>query len=180
MRFAGPGVSSLGVAARSRRRFLGWVSLGVIAGATGVAALRATGYSLPEEVSARLKVLSPWQYIVLRAIGDRLVFPGEVNVADFADGYLVGMVEKDRTDLLKLIAVIEHGAPLSSGYIRRFSDLDARAQDEVLKGVNESSIALLRAGFEALKAIAFMAYYRLPESWPALGYPGPVAPRSLQ
>lgn len=170
----------MAVTVRSRRRFLGWLSLGLVAAATGVAVLRATGYEMPADVRRRLKVLSPWEYVVLRAIGDRLVAPGEVNVADFADSYLEDMAASDRADLLKMVAVVEHGAPLAAGYIHRFSALSSAEQDAVLTSLNGSSLPLVRAGFEALKAIAFMAYYRLPASWPALGYPGPVAPRSLQ
>lgn len=163
----------------SRRRFAGAVLLGTTAVAAGVATLRATGYSVPDDVKGRLRVLSPWQYVVMKAVGARIIAPAMTNVADFADGYLQDLAEADRGDLMNLLALIEHGAPLSVGHLRRFSELPAPAQDEVLRSVNESSLPLLRAGFEALKAIAFMAHYRLPEAWPALGYPGPIVPRSV-
>ena len=65
-------------------------------------------------------------------------------------------------------------APLGAGHLSRFTELSADAQDAVLSGLEASDIELLRAGFQALKALAMMALYRLPKSWPAIGYDGPV------
>ncbi len=40
--------------------------------------------------------------------------------------------------------------------------------------LQQSKVDLLRAGFQALKALAMMAYYKQPPSWKAIGYAGPV------
>lgn len=157
-----------------RRGFLRVAGVAAAAGAAGIAALRATGYRVPADVRARLRVLEPWQWVVVGALGDRLLDPERADVADFVDGYLVDLAAQDRADLIKLIAVVEHVAPLSVGEVRRFSSLDPAAQDRVLTSLEQSPVGLLRGGFQALKAMAMMALYRQPESWAALGYGGPV------
>jgi hypothetical protein len=155
-----------------RRRFLIWSGLGAVAG--GLALVRARGYHVPAEVAARLKVLSPWQYRVLEAVGARVLDPEHADVAGFADGYLEDLADADRTDLLRLLAVVEHALPMRLGHLSRFTELSPTAQDEVLSWLELAPIPLLRGGFAALKALAMMAYYRLEASWPAIGYSGPV------
>jgi hypothetical protein len=157
-----------------RRRFLAWVGAGAALGGATVAVVRSRGYHLTRELADKLVVLSPWQYIVLEAIGARLVAPESADVAAFADGYLADLAESDRRDVLRLIGYVEHVAPLGLGLFRRFTALGEGDQDRVLASLEQSRIDLLRAGFQALKAMAMMAYYRKPESWPALGYGGPV------
>ena len=158
----------------SRRRFLGWIAAGAVVGGASIAALRSTGYSIPREIAQKLVVLSPWQYVVIDAFGRRMLDPESADVAAFADGYFVGLADADRRDLLAFVAYVEHLAPLAAGHTKRFSSLGPDAQDEVLESLEQSSIDLLRGGFQALKAVAMMAYYRRPASWPALGYGGPV------
>jgi hypothetical protein len=151
---------------------LALVGAGTVAGGTGIALLRAGGYSVPSGV--KLEVLAPWQYVVFSAFGARILDPESAPVAEWADQYLVDMPDADRTDLLRLLGVVEHVMPLVKGYFRRFSALDAAAQDDVLGALEQSPVGLLRGGFQALKALSLMALYRRPESWPALGYDGPV------
>lgn len=165
---------------RSRRRFLGWAGLGTLGLAAAIGAVRSTGYELHPETLARLRVLSAWQYVVMHAIGRRMLEPETADVAAFADEYLSGLPELERTELVKLIAFIEHVAPLWHGHLRRFTDLDDDEQDAVLETLEHSAIAQLRAGFAAIKAMSMMAYYRLPRAWEAIGYRGPVSPRSLK
>lgn len=158
----------------SRRRFLGWIALGAVAGGAGIAAVRSSGYRLAPEVARRLVVLSPWHYLVIEAFGARVLDPERAPVADFADGYLVDLAANDRRDLLAFVAYVEHLAPLALGHTRRFTLLSEADQDRVLESLEQSSIDLLRGGFQALKSLCLMAHYRRPESWPALGYGGPV------
>jgi hypothetical protein len=158
----------------SRRRFVGWLAAGIVAGGTALAVLRTRGYELADAISGELVVLAPWQYLVLSAFGRRVLTPEAADVAGFADEYLVGLADADRRDLLAFVAYLEHAAPLAIGRLGRFSSLTEEQQDEVLASIEESGIGLLRGGFQALKALAMMAYYRKPESWAALGYEGPV------
>ncbi len=157
-----------------RRRFLGWAAAGAVAGGVGIALVRASGYSVSREVAAKLEVLRPWQFVVIEAIGARVIFPEKAEVGLFADSYFVGLPEADRSDLTSLLAYVEHVAPLGHGFAHRFSALDPARQDRVLAALEEHPIGLLRGGFQALKAIAMMALYRRDGSWKALGYGGPV------
>ncbi|MCB9578235.1 MAG: hypothetical protein H6717_14515 [Polyangiaceae bacterium] len=155
-----------------RRRFIALVGAGAVVGGTGIALVRAGGYSVPDHV--KLQVLAPWQYVVLSAFGARVLAPEGAPVAEWADEYLVDMADADRTDLLRLLGVVEHVMPLVKGYFRRFSALSSREQDDVLAALEQSPVGLLRGGFQALKALSMMALYRRPESWAAIGYDGPV------
>jgi hypothetical protein len=158
----------------SRRRFVGWIAAGVVAGGAALAFVRTRGYDLADAISGQLQVLAPWQYLVLSAFGRRVLAPEVADVARFADEYLVGLAAADRRDLLAFVAYLEHAAPLAIGHLSRFTELDGERQDAVLASVEQSGIGLMRGGFQALKALAMMAYYRKPESWPALEYGGPV------
>jgi hypothetical protein len=116
----------------------------------------------------------PWQYAVVSAVGRRIVSPIDIDVAPFADRYAADLPSPEREDLLKFIWVVEHGAPLLSGFWSRFTSLAPADQDQVLADLEVSDMELLRAGFQALKAVCFLAHYRMPQSWPAIGYAGPV------
>lgn len=157
-----------------RRRFIGWVTAGVVAGGIGLGVIRSSGYHVPADVAKRLKTLSPWQYVVIDAFGARVLAPERARVAGFADGYMVDLAVEDRDNLLRFVAYLEHIAPLAAGHISRFSSLGPAQQDDVLRSLEQSSVDLLRAGFQALKALSMMAYYKQPASWKAIGYTGPV------
>ena len=166
-----------------RRKWLGSLLIGGTLAALGgaVALLRTAGYeTLP--LSVALRVLTPWQYAVVRAVARRMVAadraegvpsPDEVGVAEFVDGYLVEMRPALRRDVFRLLRYIEQLAPLGSGYKNRFTELSPNEQDEVLLGLEASRFDELRAGFQAMKGLVVMGYYRDPRTFPILGYGGP-------
>lgn len=158
----------------SRRRLMIGAALTGAAALGGVWGLRSSGYSLPAELAGELRVLSPAQFVVVNAVGRRILAPVDHDVGRFVDGYLTGMNRADQRDVLLLIGFVEQLAPLLEGYARRFTALKAAEQDEVLAALESNPSAQLRAGFQALKSLALMDYYRRPESWAALGYDGPV------
>jgi hypothetical protein len=166
--------ATLGRVSSSRRRFLGWVAAGAVTGGVGVAAIRASGYRVPGDVGAKLVTFSAWQYVVMDAVGRRVIAPESADVGLFADSYFAGLADSDRADLVGLLAYIEHVAPLAQGFASRFSSLDGARQDRVLVALERSPVGLVRGGFQAVKAIAMMACYRRDESFLALGYSGPV------
>jgi hypothetical protein len=94
-------------------------------------------------------------------------------VAGFVDGYIAGAPAAMRRDFGRLLACIEHLAPLAVGFGSRFSRLDAEAQDRVLASLEASSNDLLCAGFDGIKSLVFMGYYRDPRTWSIAGYEGP-------
>ncbi|MEB2321643.1 MAG: hypothetical protein OZ921_03945 [Sorangiineae bacterium] len=157
-----------------RRRVLGYFAGGLAAGAGGLTWLRVSGYQVPADVAERLAVLAPWQYVVVEAFGRRVLAPRPIGIGSYTDEYLRGLAATDLRDVGRFIAYLEHLAPVVAGYARRFTALAPEAQDRVLGSLEESRIELLRAGFQALKAMAMMAYWRRSESWAEIGYGGPV------
>ena len=166
-----------------RRKWLGSLLIGGTLAAVGgaVALLRTTGYeTLPG--AAPLRVLAAWQYAVVRAAARRIVAadraegvpsPDEVGVAEFVDGYLVEMRPSMRRDVFHLLRYIEQLAPIGSGFRRRFTELSPSEQDEVLIALEASRFDQLRAGFQAMKSLVMMGYYRDPRTFPILDYAGP-------
>jgi Gluconate 2-dehydrogenase subunit 3 len=158
------------------------VALGVL-GVAGsiVAVVRTRGYALDGEVRARLLALEPWQYIVVQQLARRVcaadqpgvVTPDETDVAGFVDGYVAKMPARMARDLGRFLGVIEQLAPAGIGKASRFTRLDEADQDRVLASLAKHSSELLRGGFEGVKALLFMGYYRDARTWGILGYEGP-------
>lgn len=79
------------------------------------------------------------------------------------------------------------GRPLSAalltGRLRRFADLPLEAREKILQRMSVSPVPPLRQAFQAVKRLAHSLYFSaLNDSgenpnWPAIGYPGPDAPR---
>jgi hypothetical protein len=158
----------------------------LVLGGVAVAAIRTRGYVLP--IGRKLVALSPWQFVVVQhaarriAAADRPNDPAipsadDVDVAGFVDGWLAKMHEFVRRDLGRFLAYAEHIAPLRVGFASRFTRLRAAEQDTVLSALEASSSPLLRAGFDGLKSLVFMGYYRDARTWAILGYDGPLVGR---
>jgi hypothetical protein len=172
----------------TRRRVLASVGAGLLVASTTVALVRTRGYDVPPDKAARLRVLSPWQYVVLSAVARRIAAPDvedgsvptadDVDVAAFLDGYLLNIPPQMRRDLLRLLAFVEHLAPLACKLGSRFTRLSPVDQDRVLAKLESSSEGLLRGGFEGLKSMVFMGYYRDARTWKIPGYAGPFVSKS--
>ena len=168
----------------SRRKWLGSALVGGTLAALGgvVALFRTAGYEGLPRTAAQLRVLAPWQYVVVRTVARRMVAadraegvlsPDEVGVAEFVDGYLVEMRPRLRRDLFRMLRYLEQLAPLGSGFAGRFTDLEPKEQDEVLLALEASRFDQLRAGFQAIKSLVMMGYYRDARTFAILGYGGP-------
>jgi hypothetical protein len=160
-------------------------------GAAGglLALVRTRGYHVPSERSDRLLALSSWELVVVEHAARRIAArddesasgppsADDVDVAGFVDGYLARMAAPRRRDVRRLLAYLEHIAPIRAGNVDRFSRLAPAAQDRVLGTLESSSSDLLREGFAGLKALVFMGYYRDPRTWRVLGYAGPLVGRA--
>jgi hypothetical protein len=173
-----------------RRRFLkGAIAVGTLV-ATGsvVAFFRTRGYVIPEERKRTLEALSPWQFVFVSAVARRIAAPDrpgdasipttdDVDVAGFIDTYVARMPAALRRDLLRFFAYVEHMAPLGVGFSSRFTRLGRDDQDRVLASIEASASDLLRGGFDGLKSLVFMGYYRDARTWTILGYDGPLVGR---
>ncbi len=153
------------------------LALGGMAGA-----VRTRGYGLPP--GQHLVTMSPWQFVVVQHAARRIAAPDrlddasiptadELDVATFVDGWLARMRPDVRRDFGRFLAYIEHVAPLRAGLASRFTKLAALEQDRVLAATEASSSDLLRAGFDGLKSLVLMGYYRDARAWGIVGYDGP-------
>jgi hypothetical protein len=157
------------------------IASGAIAALGGAVALvRSRGYA----GGPALASLEPWQYAVVQHLARRVcaadapdvVTPDEADVAGFVDGYVATMPSKLRRDLMRFLLFVEQLAPIGAGMATRYTRLAPEEQDRVLASLEASTSDLLRGGFDAVKALLFMGYYRDPRTWSILGYEGPLVP----
>jgi hypothetical protein len=176
-----------------RRLIKAAVAGALLLGAGAAAVVRTRGYAVPAGRS--LVWMSPWQFVVFQHAARRIAAPDrapsplaggadasipsadDMDVAGFADGWIARMPAAVRRDLGRFLAYLEHVAPVGSGCASRFTRLPPADQDRVLAGVEASSNDQLRAGFEGLKSLVFMGYYRDARTWRVIGYDGPIQGR---
>jgi len=172
-----------------RRRVLELGAAVLVLGGAAVAVVRTRGYSVPP--GRTLVALSAWQLAVVEHAARRIVAPDRpgdptiptadaVDVAGFLDAWLSRMAPRVQRDLGRFLAYVEHLAPVACGMTSRFTRLSPEDQDRTLAGIESSSSDLLRAGFEGLKSLVFMGYYRDPRTWGIVGYDGPLVGRPAQ
>jgi hypothetical protein len=157
-------------------------ALGALGSAVGV--VRGGGYDVRGEVRAKLRGLDPGQYVLVQHLARRVcapdapgvLTPDEADVAGFVDGYVATMPTRMRRDLGRFFTLIEQLAPAGIGLWSRFTRLTPAEQDRVLESLERHSVELLRGGFEGLKALLFMGYWRDERTWSLLDYDGPTVP----
>lgn len=153
----------------TRRALLG-AALALAAGA--VAVVRSRGYD------------EPWERAVVRHLARRVCAPDrpdvvtadDTDVVGFVSSYMTTMPPKLRRDLVRFLRFVEQVAPLAAGFASRFTRLAPEDQDQVLASLEAHSNELLRGGFDGVKALLFMGYYRDPRTWSVIGYDGPRVP----
>lgn len=167
----------------------GAIAVATIASLGGLLVLsRSDGYAYAPRTP--LRSLSSWHAVVVEAVAARVVAPdrrgdatiptaAELDVVGFIDGYVADLPADLRRDFLRLLAFVEHLAPLRAGHTSRFSRLGPDAQDRVLLSLERSQVPLLARGFDALKACVFMGYYRHPRAWAIAEYDGPLVGRPV-
>ena len=162
-----------------RRTFLG---LGIAGGAVLCAPIRLSCYGHRELVED-LQNLSSTQGAILMSLVEAML-PPEADrrpekLADhvhFIDGYLTGMDPSDVEQLRALILLMEHLTLPLAAHPLRFTRMGEGARIRYLRGWQTSRVGLRRLGFRSLKTLIFLVYYRDPEAWEGIGYPGPIAP----
>ena len=148
-------------------------------GGVGFLALRG-GRMLPLPPEG-LRVFSPREYAVLDAVARRLVRPRagwptveEIGVALAADRIAERTEGSAQKELKQLLGLFENGLAgfVFGGWTRPFTALNGDEQDRVLAEWRDSSLAIRRTGFSALRTLVLAGYYKSPRIWPAVGYPG--------
>ena len=168
---------------------MGAVVAGLVLGGAALAFLRTRGYSV--RAGRALVALTPWQFVVVEHAARRIVAPDrpadrtiptadDIDVAGFADTWVARLPERTKRDLGRFLAYLEHVAPVAAGLTSRFTRLSPDGQDAVLASVEASHNDLLRAGFDGLRSLVFVGYYRDARTWSILRYDGPLVNRPLK
>jgi hypothetical protein len=132
-----------------------------------------------------LRVLSPRDARILGAVAERITFSGEPEMPRFGDTAALQTID---TALLQLppdvprqlsiaLLLFEYGPPLFIGKPASFTGLTPQWQDLYLDGWEQSRFHTRRIGFQAVKNLSMLGYYAQDETWPAIHYSGPWAPK---
>jgi hypothetical protein len=159
---------------------------GLVLGGSALAFVRTRGYAV--RADRQLTALSPWQFVVVEHAARRIVAPDrpadasiptadDLDVAGFVDVWVARLPERVQRDLGRFLAYVEHLAPVGAGFASRFTRLSPADQDAVLASIEASSSDLLRAGFDGLRSLVFLGYYRDARTWRIVGYDGPLVSR---
>jgi len=122
---------------------------------------------------------------ILTRIVERMVYTGEpgapavreTRALDTIDSLCRALDPTLTAPLPALVRLVEWGPVLFEGRLARFSSLDADAQDAHLAGWMRSRIGLRRTGFLALRNLALLGYWSQDQTWPLIGYQGPLLRR---
>lgn len=167
----------------SRRGFLGLLSGGAALGS--LASLRALPASAQGGATAFFAVR---EREILTQVVERMVDTGEpgapavraTRAIETIDALCAGLDPSATAPLPALLRLVEWGPVLFDHRMARFTALDPAAQDLALRGWMTSRIALRRIGFFALRNLSLLGYWSQDETWPLIGYAGPLLrePRS--
>ncbi|HEY6104886.1 MAG TPA: gluconate 2-dehydrogenase subunit 3 family protein [Anaeromyxobacteraceae bacterium] len=165
-----------------RRDFLKKGLVGGLLLAAGGGVFLATRRTRAAAGLGPLQVLTPEEATVVLAVANRLVpervgFPRpiEVGVPRKVDAVVAGLHTGTQKEIRRLLNLFEGAVAgfLFEGQLRTFTACSPWEQDDRLRGWAHSRVTLRRSGFRALKKLVTAAYYASPETWPAIGYPGP-------
>lgn len=96
---------------------------------------------------------------------------------DGIDIAVAGLSPNAQAELRQLIALLAL-PPVRFGVARVSEAWPSASPAEVrrfLDNCRASRFTLMRAAYDALHALTFASWYGNPDSWPAIGYPGPPA-----
>lgn len=122
---------------------------------------------------------------ILTAVVERMVATGEpgappvraTRTMDTIDALCAGLDPAATAPLPALVRLVEWGPLLFDHRFARFSSLDDAGKDAALRGWMTSGLALRRIGFYALRNLALLGYWSQDETWPLIGYAGPLLGR---
>jgi hypothetical protein len=168
----------------SRRGFLRLA--GASAAWAGLARLRPlaplglAGCAAPGE-----RFFAPQETEILAQVVERMVESGapgaprvrETPTLDTIDALCRSLDPELTGPLPALLRLVEYGPLLFELRPARFTALDATRQAAHLGGWMQSRFHWRRLAFQALRNLAFLGYYSQDESWPAIGYAGPLVGR---
>ena len=125
---------------------------------------------------------SPAEQEVLTQVVERMVASHEPGAPRVRDTHTVGTIDalcgsldpSVTQPLPTLLRVVDWAPFLFDLRLRRFTRLTPAEQDASLDGWMRSRFALRRMAFQALRNLSFLGYYSQEETWPLIGYAGPL------
>jgi len=119
---------------------------------------------------------------ILTRVVERLVDTGEPDAPAVGDTRTIATIDAlcagldpALTEPLPwLLWLVEWGPFVFDLSFARFTRMEPAARDASLRGWMTSRFALRRQGFAALRNLAFLGYYTQEETWPLIGYAGPL------
>jgi hypothetical protein len=123
---------------------------------------------------------------ILTQVVERMVASGEPDAPRVRDSGALATIDALCATLAPelsgplpaLLRLVEWGPPLFEMRFARFTRLTPEEQDASLRGWMQSRIGLRRTAFLALRNLAMLGWYSQAESWPGVGYAGPLLPQS--
>jgi hypothetical protein len=169
-----------------RRGFLKLGLLGAAALAVGGGAWLGTRRTRPDpSLSGPFTVLTPEEATVFAALAERLLparpgfpAPADVGLLRRIDALVALMSAPAAKELSRLVGLFENALAglVLDGQWKTFTASTPEQQDARIRAWQQSRYRLRRTGYKALKKIVYGCYYGAPETWPAIGYPGPPVP----
>jgi hypothetical protein len=125
---------------------------------------------------------------ILTQIVERMVDTGEPDAPAVRETRAVATIDAfcRRLDpeisgpLPLALRLFEYGPMLFDLSFSRFSRMSDAQKDASLEAWMTSRLALRRTAFLALRNLALLGYYTQPETWPLIGYQGPLLERSAK
>jgi len=166
--------------ATTRRGFLGLAGAGAAFAALG--GIRALPAAAARPGAPGERFFSPADTEILTQVVERMVDTGEPSAPPVRatgaiaaiDRLCAGLDPELSSPLPWLLRLVEWGPWVFEATPSRFTRLAPPAQDASLRGWSTSRLDVRRAGFQALRNLACLGYWSQPETWPLLGYRGPL------
>ena len=140
----------------------------------------AAATSAAGEASARF--FSPSETEILTQIAERMVDCGQAGAPRLRATGAIATIDRTcqaldpaTTRLLPTaLRLVEYGPFVFDWTFRRFTQLGDAEKDASLTGWMTSRFEIRRLVFRALRNLSLLGYYSQEESWPLIGYAGPL------
>jgi hypothetical protein len=167
----------------SRRGFLGLVGSGTAL--ASLANLRAIPAGAVVQIPGAAPFFAAREAEILTQVVERMVDTGEpaapavreTRTIATIDALCAALDPSATAPLRVLLRLVEWGPLVFERRLARFTQQDAAAQDASLAGWMRSNLTMRRMGFHALRNLALLGYWSQDETWPLVGYAGPLLQR---
>ena len=162
----------------TRRAFLGWA--GSTAAFTTLASLRPLAAGAAPR--ARAGFFDETETEILSQIMERIVDTGlpdapkvrDTGAVATVDGLCAGLDPSISGPLPLLMRAFEYAPLLLDFTFTRFTSMTAAEKDVSIETWRTSRLHLRRLAFLGVRNLCFFGWYAQPESWPLIGYQGPL------